>query len=234
MQQPEKFPVFQRMLIIITQEDVQKKLDDAFDDFHLPVFFQCRGQGTAPSELMDILGLRGTTRLVTVVFLPKFLVGPVYDALCQKISFRQKGGGIAITIPINGIQSHILQMLNEEALSGMEELFKGDEADMKAHSQYAAIWVSVASGYSDEVIDAAREAGAKGGTVIKGRRRNSERARQFFGISIQEEQDVVMIVVPNEKKAAIMNAISESCGLKSSAHGVVLSLPVDEVFGLEG
>lgn len=104
---------------------------------------------------------------------------------------------------------------------------------MKETSEYTVIWVSVASGYSDEVIDAAREAGARGGTVIKGRRRNSEHVSQFLGISMQEEQEFVMIVIPREKKSAVMTAISQSCGLKSAAHGVVLSLPVEEVVGME-
>ena len=91
----------------------------------------------------------------------------------------------------------------------------------------------VESGCSDDVIDAARSAGARGGTVVKGRRRNSERASQHFGIPIQEEQDFVMIVVPRDKKGEIMSAISQACGLRTEAHGVVLSLPVDDVMGLE-
>ena len=98
---------------------------------------------------------------------------------------------------------------------------------------YVVIWVSVASGYSDEVIDAARASVDKGGTVLRGRQRHSERMSQHLGISLQEERDFVMIVVPREKKGAVMSAVSASCGLSSQAHGVILSLPVDEVFGLE-
>lgn len=93
--------------------------------------------------------------------------------------------------------------------------------------------MSVASGYSDEVIDAARNAGAKGGTVLRGRQRNSERMRENFGISTQEERDFVMMVVPREKKGEMMAAIGKACGLSTEAHGVILALPVDEVFGLE-
>ena len=104
---------------------------------------------------------------------------------------------------------------------------------IKKESEYAMICVSVNSGFSDDVIDAAREAGAKGGTVLKGRRRNSEKVSLNFGIPMQDEQDFVMIVVPKEKKAEIMSAVSSSCGLGTGAHGVVIALPVDEVMGLE-
>ena len=106
-------------------------------------------------------------------------------------------------------------------------------AEMHEHSNYSMIWVSVANGYSDDVIDAAQTAGAKGGTILKGRRRNSEHVSQHLGISIQDEQDFVLIVVPREKKAAIMSAITTACGLRTPAHGVVFSLPVDEAVGLE-
>lgn len=103
---------------------------------------------------------------------------------------------------------------------------------MKDKTEYTVIMASVASGYSDDVVDAARKAGAKGGTVMKGRRRNSEKVSRHFGISMQEEQDFVMIVVPKEKKNEIMTAISGACGLGSKAHGVVVALPVDDVLGL--
>ena len=57
----------------------------------------------------------------------------------------------------------------------MKERTEQDMAELHKHSNHVAIMVAVASGYSDDVIDAARAAGAKGGTVIRGRRRNSER-----------------------------------------------------------
>ena len=147
--------------------------------------------------------------------------------------FRQRGGGIAITVPVSGMQNHVMQMLNEEARNAIQQQEKGDESQMKEKSEFSLIWVSVASGYSDDVVDAARAAGARGGTVMKGRRRNSEHASQYFGISLQEEQEFVMIVVPREKKCEIMSAITTSCGLKTPAHGMVISLPVDDVMGLE-
>ena len=97
----------------------------------------------------------------------------------------------------------------------------------------AAIWVALSNGYSSDAIDAARSAGAMGGTILKGRRQNSERISRKLGISMQEEEEFVIIVTPREKKAAVMNAISDACGLRTDAHGIILSLPVDEVIGLE-
>ncbi len=96
---------------------------------------------------------------------------------------------------------------------------------------YSLVWTSVNTGYSDAVIDAARSVGARGGTVLHGRRMAGN-AGPYLGIDGQEEQDFVMIVVPEDKKTAVMQAITASCGLNTPAHGVVLSLPVDEAMGL--
>ena len=104
---------------------------------------------------------------------------------------------------------------------------------MKETSNYTALWISVAGGYGDDVVEAARSAGAKGGTMIKGKRCGAESAAQYLGIPMQAEQDFVMIVIPKDKKAEVMAAISDKCGLKTEAHGVVMSMPVDDVMGLE-
>lgn len=226
-----------RILVFITRPEDEKKLESVFDAMQVPIWYQCRGKGTAPSEMLDIFGLSGTVRLLTAGILPRFMAGELLEAAEKKLSFRRRGGGVAITIPITGLQNPILQMLNDEARTAavkrIDERIEGDMAEIREKAGYTVIWVSVTNGYSDDVIDAARAAGAKGGTVIKGRRRNSERVSQHFGITIQDEQEFVMIIVPKFKKGEVMSAITTACGLKTEAHGVVVALPVDEAVGLE-
>ncbi len=226
-----------RLLLFITRTEDEKRLEALLDEVHVPIFYQCRGKGTAPSEMLDIFGLSGSVRLITLGILPKFLVPNALKKIGRQLYFHQRGGGIVVTLPVTGLQTPVFQTLNEETRDQLaqqiKERIERDMAEMHEHSNYSMIWVSVANGYSDDVIDAAQTAGAKGGTILKGRRRNSEHVSQHLGISIQDEQDFVLIVVPREKKAAIMSAITTACGLRTPAHGVVFSLPVDEAVGLE-
>ena len=226
-----------RMLVFITRVEEEKKLEEIFDTMHIPICYQCRGQGTAPSELMDIFGLGGTTRLITIGFLPKFAVKELFEKTEQRFVFHQRGGGIAITLPVTGLQTPLFQMLNDESRAMVEkrirERTEGDMAEIHEKSGYNVIWTSLAAGYSDQVVDTARAAGAKGGTILRGRRRNSESISQHLGISMQDEQDFVMIVVPREKKSEVMAAICNVCGLHTQAHGTVFSLPVGDAIGLE-
>ena len=226
-----------RLLLFITRTEDEKRLEALLVEVHVPIFYQCRGKGTAPSEMLDIFGLSGSVRLITLGILPKFLVPNALKKIGRQLCFHQRGGGIVVTLPVTGLQTPVFQTLNEETRDKLaqqiKERIERDMAEMHEHSNYSMIWVSVANGYSDDVIDAAQAAGAKGGTILKGRRRNSEHVSQHLGISIQDEQDFVLIVVPREKKAAIMSAITTACGLRTPAHGVVFSLPVDEAVGLE-
>lgn len=234
--QEEKLSV-PRMFIFVTRVEDEKKLENIFDAMHIPICYQCRGQGTAPSEILDIFGFGGTPRLITMGFLPKFAVQELFEKAGRQLHFHQKGGGIVITVPITGLQSPFLHLLNDEARETFEkrikERIKGDMAEIREKSKYNVIWVSVSAGYSDTVVDTAREAGAKGGTVMRGRRHNSKQVSQHFGISVQDEQEFVMIIVPSEKKGEVMSAICHACGLHTPAHGTVISLPVDEAIGLE-
>lgn len=222
-----------RLMLIITDTEADKKIHRLFSEERIPVYHQWRGQGTAKTELLDICGLSGRTRLMTATILPKSMTGRMFQRLEEEIKIRRKGRGIAVTIPITGIQDSVRRLLDEEICMKLTEKAEGNEPQMKNEALYAMILVMVKEGYSDEVIDAATKAGANGGSVIRGRRRGSEALVQFLGISLQEEQEILLIVVQKEKKAEIMSAVSERCGIGTPAHGIVISVPVDDMIGVE-
>ena len=81
-------------------------------------------------------------------------------------------------------------------------------------------------------VDAARAVGARGGTVIQARGAGSHEAEKFFGISIQPEKEIVLILTTIETKKSIMKAVCQSAGLKTPGRGLTFSLPVDDVMGM--
>lgn len=222
-----------RLLFVITDTGTEKKLERLFSELHLPVYYQFRGQGTARSELLDICGLQGKTRLITAAAVPGPAVERVFERLDQSLHITGKGKGVALTVPVTGAQERILALLKEEVSEKIKNELKKEAKKMKEEALYSMILVSVRSGYSDEVMDAASKAGAKGGSVIRGRRCGTKDIVQFLGISMQEEQDFVMIIVPREKKTAVMESVGKACGLRTDAHGLLLSVPVDQVIGME-
>ena len=110
-----------RMVLIITNHEYRRKLEQTFQNFRIPIYYQCQGHGTAPSEMLDIFGLSGSGRLLTIGLLPKFLVRDLLDALQQRIPLHKRGGGIVLTIPITGLQRPLFQLMNDQLRETIEQ-----------------------------------------------------------------------------------------------------------------
>ena len=98
--------------------------------------------------------------------------------------------------------------------------------------QHEMIVCIVNSGFSDEVMNTAREYGAKGGTVFNARGTADKEAESFFKISIQPEKEVVLILVPAKLKDDILHALYRQVGLNTPGQGIAFTMPVDSVVGL--
>ncbi len=92
----------------------------------------------------------------------------------------------------------------------------------------------VNAGFSEAVMDAAKEVGASGGTVLLARGTADPEAERFFKITVQPEKEMVMILAPKEQKDDILHALYKSVGLKTPGQGIAFSMPVDSVVGLRG
>ena len=98
--------------------------------------------------------------------------------------------------------------------------------------EYQMVICIVNTGYSQVVMDAAREAGARGGTIIHGRGTANREAEKLFQIVVQPDKELVMIIVKDEIKDAVMTAINAKAGLETNGQGIAISLPVDRTIGI--
>ena len=100
------------------------------------------------------------------------------------------------------------------------------------NDQFELIITIVNRGFADDVMDAAKQAGAHGGTILYARGTGVHEAQKFFGITIEPEKEVVLILVGVDEKNTIMKAICKGAGLSTEGHGMSFSLPVDDVMGI--
>ena len=98
--------------------------------------------------------------------------------------------------------------------------------------QYEAIFSIINAGFSDDVMYAARKAGAAGGTIIKGRGTAPMGAEAIFDIKIQPEKEIVLLLVPAEIKDDVLREIYNAAGLGSASQGITFSIPVARALGL--
>jgi nitrogen regulatory protein PII len=135
---------------------------------------------------------------------------------------------IAFTIGLSSIGS-VLSTICRQA----DENIKIGSEDMAITSKdpYHLIVTIVNSGYFEQVMEAAKNAGATGGTLVHARGLGSKEAMKYLGITIQPEKDLVLILTPREKKHAIMESIVHNVGLHTAGMGICFSLPADHVLG---
>ncbi|HWQ79168.1 MAG TPA: P-II family nitrogen regulator [Anaerovoracaceae bacterium] len=103
---------------------------------------------------------------------------------------------------------------------------------MDIERKFDLIMTIVNRGFADQVVDAARSAGAHGGTVFYARGTGVHEVEKFFAISIQPEKEVVMNLVRHDQTQAIMHAIVAAAGLKTEGRGLAFTLPVTNVAGI--
>ena len=99
-------------------------------------------------------------------------------------------------------------------------------------TKHELILCIVNTGFSETVMDAAKDKGARGGTVLHARGTANKEAEEFFHITVQPDKEIVMILVPTKIKDDVLHAIYQSTGLKTDGQGIAFSLPVDHVVGL--
>ena len=98
--------------------------------------------------------------------------------------------------------------------------------------EFEVILCIVSKGFADRAMDAARAAGAKGGTILHGRGTASPDAEKLFGITIQPEKEIVMILVALKIKDAVLKALYDAVGTGTDAHGIAFTMPVEQTVGL--
>ena len=97
---------------------------------------------------------------------------------------------------------------------------------------YELIVTIVNRGFNDVVMDAARQVGARGGTIINARGAGAHEAEKLFGIPIQPEKEMILILAEKALKAEIMSAIIHAAGLNTVGQGLCFSLAVEDVMGV--
>ena len=99
-------------------------------------------------------------------------------------------------------------------------------------NDHEVVFAIVNSGFAEDVMEVAREQGARGGTILNARGVVREEAAAFFGITLHQEKEILMMVVEKSIRDNVLNAIYKQMGMDKKARGIAFSLPVSDVAGL--
>ena len=203
-----------------------EKILSVFREEHALLDYVCMGHGTARTEMLDLLGIGETAKAVVFSLVEKSQAQRILVRLGRELQMRYPGRGIAFTIPVSGIGRRWHTLLTQAEEQEENRMNKSEQTG------FDVVAVIMERGYTTTAMDAARRAGARGGTVISARGIAENEVKRFFGIEIQAEKEIVFLVVKSEEKQAVMTELMRAVGTRTRSHGLVLSLPVSGAIGL--
>lgn len=212
-------------------------LEALLQEKHVHMQYMFNAKGTARSSVLRSLGLSGSDKTVCICIEPQVIAVPLITSISDRMELFRKGNGIAFHVPISGVSMAVAKLFDSEKEIMYERLEHWMETNYEqgvSEVKYSLVLSVINQGYSDALIEAAHSVGIPGGTIINARHANIEQAVKFFGVSLQSEKEIVLIVVKNNEKKALMQAITKVCGISTPANGVVISLPVENCLGLSG
>ena len=189
--------------------------------------FPCNG--TATDKILSGLGLERTEKICIFCVLERKRAEKLLEACKLLLGLAIPGNGIAFIVPLESIGGKSsLDTLTYGQKINMEEV----KSVEKSEYPFRLILAITESGSTEMVMDAAYSGGARGGTVIHAKGTAGEMTRKFLGISLADEKEIILILASKDGKNSIMKAIMDKAGIRSNAHTVLFSLPVDEVEGI--
>ena len=218
-----------KLLISIVNRGDDGKICELLNDFSVALTFLCMGKGTARSSVLTYLGIKKKKKSVMLSLIPESDEEAILNEIGNKMSLYLVWRGISFTVPLSAVSEIAANGICSAAAA---KTVDGRKIMKDKDRTYDLIVAIVSEGYVDDAMEAARAAGAAGGTIIRSRSLSNAKAEQFIGISVHEETEVLLILSKREGKMAIMEAISNSAGLKTEAGGVLFSLPVDRTVGV--
>lgn len=201
-----------KLLVSIVPHDSGELISDAAKSAGAGGGTIAMGRGTASNGVLQLLGLGDTSKDIVYIILEEEKCEAVRTAIISA-SEAKKHFGVLFTIEVG----NFVKAGNTDSIEKSE--IKGGKS--MATSTYQMINVIVNKGYAEDAMAAARKAGAGGGTIIGARGTAKEGDAAFFGMKIVPEKEMLMILVPSDKKDAILQAITALPCFAEAGSGII-------------
>ncbi|MBQ2713159.1 MAG: P-II family nitrogen regulator [Clostridia bacterium] len=216
--------------VTVTNRSYGDEYVEYLESLGAPIVLYALGKGTANQTILDMFGLVSTEKAVLLSLSSEPLTKKIFKGYKQVMHIDLPGNGIALAVPVGSVGGRGVYEYCISHDCEAEEL-KEDKEIMKQTALELVI-VMANEGYSELVMEAAYSVDVRGGTILHAKGTGKEHAEKFFGMSIAEEKEVILIVTSAKKRVPLMKAIMAKAGMRSDAQSLVISLPIDMAVGL--
>ncbi len=179
------------------------------------------GEGTVDNRILELLALSILRKEIVLMVSEKTMAAKTMEQLDIELNFKKPNHGIAFSIPITNIY-------------GIRSCKCDDTKESRGvkDKMYNAIFTIVDKGKGESVIDAAKKAGARGGTIINARGSGIHETAKLFSMEIEPEKEMVLILSENNITGAITTSIREHLKIDEPGQGIVFVQDVNQTYGL--
>jgi len=177
------------------------------------------GRTSEGSRLMELLSLADVYQEIAFTLMGGEAQTVLDAVVAAAREHPKKRNGLAMMLDVSG---KMVRTTTEDSTPA------GATETQRMESGYTLITVIVNNGYADDVMVAARKAGATGGTILTARGTGTEEDVRFFGISLVPEKEMLLIIAEAAKVGAIVQAVSDTPHLCEPGGGIVYTQNVEQ------
>lgn len=182
----------------------------------------CLGSGTVSNSILNFLSLYDERKEIVLLGGESSIIEKALTQLNKYFKFEKPNHGIIFTVSMFKIIGSRCNKCNELSQKSREE----------EKAMYQVIISIVNRGKAEEVIEAAKECGAKGGTIINGRGSGVNETIKLFNMDIEPEKEIVMIIANTKIAEDIIMSINKKLEIDKPGNGIVFVQDVKRVYGI--
>lgn len=183
------------------------------------------GRGSGSNPILRFFELDENSKEIVLIVSSRQKSHPFLEGVNETFGFYKPHTGICFAIPVSGILGIHQQMSTMNDDDGIQGGNVG---------QYKSIIAIVDKGRGEHIVDAANKAGVRGATIINARGAGSHETARLFGVEIEPEKELVLILSKNEAAEYICESIRKASKVDQEGMGLLFVLDVSKVYGLSG
>jgi len=212
------------LMLTIAKRADKKEFTSFFKKYDVKTVYSLDADGTTNSKTLSLLGIERTEKTVFLSVVSGLLAKKLMKGLARDLYIDLPDRGIAVACPLVSVGgTATLSALTSGTIN------EKDENDMNTERELIVVITN--RNTTDLVMDAAREGGARGGTVLHAKGTADKSNTTFFGVSLAEEKEVILIVTKGDDRNNIMRSIMQKAGANTPAGALAFTLPISYVAG---
>ncbi len=178
------------------------------------------GHGTMDSNLLDFLGINDIRKELVLMVSDEETANQAMEAISKSLKLQKPGRGIAFAFEVT-------RVLGVRDLKDMTA-----KREERKNIMHEAIFIIVDKGEGENIIESAKKAGSQGATLINARGSGIHEQAKLFGMVIEPEKEIILILSDTKKTEEIIEKISKDHHLEEPGRGILFTVDVSRTLGL--